>query len=269
MATSGLATVVTVAFNSARTIGRTIDSIAAQTYPMLEYIVVDGGSTDGSAELLRTLQEQYACFTHLVIEADGGQSDGLNKGFRLATGEILTWVNSDDMLAPLSLKRAAMALRETGADMVAGTCCRVAGAAATLNYKHFAALPTLQPKLFTLGAPLNWSESWEKGDWFFQPEVLFTREIWERGGGYLKPHLFWAMDWDLWLRFALAGARIVRIPDVIGASRVHTTQKTTGEELYLWQIVGILREYDELLSALDSATARLVKRDSQVLECGD
>ena len=109
----------------------------------------------------------------------------------------------------------------------------------------------MRPKSFTLGAPLKWSEFWEKGDWFFQPEVLFTREIWERAGGYLKPHLFWAMDWDLWLRFALAGARIVRIPDVIGASRMHATQKTTGEELYLWQIVGILREYDELLAALD------------------
>jgi hypothetical protein len=109
----------------------------------------------------------------------------------------------------------------------------------------------LQPESLMLHAPLNWCGSWEKGDWFFQPEVVFTREIWERAGGYLKPHLFWAMDWDLWLRFALAGARVVRIPDVMGASREHATQKTTGEELYLWQIVGILREYDELLAALE------------------
>jgi glycosyltransferase involved in cell wall biosynthesis len=62
---------------------------------------VDAGSTDGSAELLRDYQARHNCFSHLIIEPDQGQSDGLNKGFRLATGEILTWVNSDDMLAPI------------------------------------------------------------------------------------------------------------------------------------------------------------------------
>jgi GT2 family glycosyltransferase len=247
--------VVTVSYNQYEFLDQCLRSVLDQRYPNLEYIVVDAGSTDGSAELLRNYQARHNCFSHLIIEPDHGQSDGLNKGFRLATGDILTWVNSDDMLAPLSLKRAAMALRETGADMVAGSCRRIVGAKTTPLYKHFAALPTLQPQLFTLDAPLNWCESWEKGDWFFQPEVVFTREIWERAGGYLKPHLFWAMDWDLWLRFALAGARVVRIPDVMGASREHASQKTTGDELYLWQVVGILREYDELLRALDDAAS--------------
>jgi GT2 family glycosyltransferase len=244
--------VVTVSYNQREYLEQCLRSVMDQRYPNLEYIVIDGGSTDGSADLLRDYQARYSCFSHLVIERDNGQSDGLNKGFRLATGEILTWVNSDDMLAPLSLKRAAMALRETGADIVAGTCKRIEGVAATPLYNHFAALPSLRPGAFELDLPLNWCDSWERGDWFFQPEVLFTRDIWERAGGYLKPHLFWAMDWDLWLRFALAGARVIRVPDVMGASRVHTSQKTTSEELYLWQIVGILREYDELLAALAS-----------------
>jgi GT2 family glycosyltransferase len=244
--------VVTVSYNQREFLEGCLRSVLDQRYPNLEYIVVDAGSTDGSAELLREYQARRECFSHLIIEPDHGQSDGLNKGFRLATGDILTWVNSDDMLAPLSLKRAAMALRETGADIVTGTCRRISGAEGALCYKHFAALPTLEPEYFRLNAPMNWCNSWEKGDWFFQPEVIFTREIWERAGGYLKPHLFWAMDWDLWLRFALAGARIVRIPDAIGASREHEAQKTTTEELYLWQIVGILREFDELLAKLSS-----------------
>jgi GT2 family glycosyltransferase len=244
--------VVTVSYNQYEFLDQCLRSVLDQRYPNLEYIVVDAGSTDGSAELLRDYQARHNCFSHLIIEPDQGQSDGLNKGFRLATGEILTWVNSDDMLAPLSLKRAAMALRETGADIVTGTCRRISGAEGALCYKHFAALPTLELDYFRLNAPMNWCNSWEKGDWFFQPEVIFTREIWERAGGYLKPHLFWAMDWDLWLRFALAGARIVRIPDAIGASREHEAQKTTTEELYLWQIVGILREFDELLAKLSS-----------------
>jgi GT2 family glycosyltransferase len=248
--------VVTVSYNQHEFLEQCLRSVLDQRYPNLEYIVVDAGSTDGSAELLSDYQARCQCFSHLIIEPDKGQSDGLNKGFRLATGDILTWVNSDDMLAPLSLKRAAMALSETGADMVTGTCRRTSGVENILRYKHFAALPTLKVESFALNAPLNWCDSWERGDWFFQPEVLFTREIWERAGGYLKPHLYWAMDWDLWLRFALAGARVVRIPDVVGTSREHAAQKTTVEEAYLWQIVGILREFDELLALLGSEAGR-------------
>jgi hypothetical protein len=95
---------------------------------------------------------------------------------------------------------------------------------------------------------LNWCGAWERGDFFYQPEVLFTHDIWLRAGGYLKPYLHWAMDWDLWLRFALAGATAIRIPDVLGISREHATQKTTATEMYLWQIVNLLREYDQLLA---------------------
>ena len=101
---------------------------------------------------------------------------------------------------------------------------------------------------FGLAGPLDWRDCWEKGDYFFQPEVFFNRGIWERSGAYLKQHLYWAMDWDLWLRFAMAGARIVRIPDPLGVSRVHVAQKTTSQEMYLWQIKTILEEYDDVLA---------------------
>ena len=87
---------------------------------------------------------------------------------------------------------------------------------------------------------MDWHNGWEKGDYFFQPEVFFTRDIWERTGGYLKLHLYWAMDWDFWLRCAMAGATVMRIPDLLGFSRVHKSQKTTSDELYLWQIDSIL-----------------------------
>jgi len=240
--------IIIVNYNVKYFLEQCLRSVLDQHYPNLEYIVVDAGSTDGSVELLR--RYEY-CFAKLIVEPDKGQSDGLNKGFRFATGEILTWVNSDDMLAPLSLKRAAMAIRATGADLVAGTCKRVRGDGELL-YKHHAALPALRPEPLALHGPLNWSNGWEKGDYFFQPEVFFTRSIWERAGGYLKTHLFWAMDWELWLRCALAGASIVRIPDILGVSREHAAQKTTADEMYLWQIVGILGEYDDLLAALET-----------------
>ena len=244
--------VVTTSYNQRDYLEQCLLSVLDQRYPHLEYIVVDAGSTDGSVELLRWYQERYNCFAKLILEPDNGQSDGLNKGFGFATGEILTWVNSDDMLAPLSLKRAAMALCATGADLVTGTCRRIRGRKAQLRYKHHCALPALHAQRFYLEGPLNWCDAWEKADYFYQPEVFFTRSIWERAGGYLKSHLYWAMDWDLWLRCALAGAKIVRIPDILASSREHAAQKTTSGRMYLWQIVGILREFDHLLATLEA-----------------
>ena len=121
--------VVTVSFNQREYLEQCLLSVFGQRYPNLEYIVVDAGSTDGSIELLRRYEAQFA---HLIVEPDEGQSDGLNKGLRRATGDILTWVNSDDMLAPSALKRAAIAFAESGADLVAGTCARVEGIDAQL-----------------------------------------------------------------------------------------------------------------------------------------
>ncbi len=246
--------VVTISYNQRDYLQQCLDSVLNQRYPNLEYIVIDANSTDGSIDILRRYEAQ---FTHLVIEPDQGQSDGLNKGFSLATGDILTWVNSDDMLAPLALKRAALAFAKSGADLVAGTCSRVAGVDARLLYRHYSALPTERRVPFDLSGPLNWGDAWEKGDYFFQPEVFFTRDIWERAGGYLKPHLYWAMDWDLWLRCALAGATVMRTPDVLGVSREHEAQKTKSDEMYLWQVTNILREFDDLLARLehDAVTA--------------
>ncbi len=240
--------VVTVSYNQQQYLEQCLRSVLDQRYPNLEFIVIDAGSTDGSIDILR---RHAAEFTHLVIEPDAGQSDGLNKGFRRATGDILTWVNSDDMLAPSALKRAALAFAGSGADMVAGTCVRVAGVDAQLLHRSHPALPTGRRVPFDLAGPLDWCTGWEKGDYFFQPEVFFTRALWDRAGGYLKPHLYWAMDWDLWLRCALAGATIVRIPDVLGVSRAHEAQKTTSDEMYLWQIASTLREFDDLLALLE------------------
>lgn len=242
--------VVTVSFNQCQYLEQCLDSVLDQAYPNLEYIVVDGGSTDGSVDILERYRSRL---TRLVIEPDNGQSDGLNKGLGHATGEIVTWVNSDDMLAPLALRRAAQAFVRSGADIVAGTCSRVSGVAGDLLYRHHSVLPLDRTVPLELRDVINWSGAWEKGDYFFQPEVFFTRDIWLRAGGYLKPYLYWAMDWDLWLRCALAGARAVRIPDVLGISREHVEQKTRGDEMYLWQVLNLLREYDRLLAELEVA----------------
>jgi GT2 family glycosyltransferase len=232
--------VVTVSYNQGKFLETCLRSVIDQGYPNLEYIVIDACSTDESPGILRRYSDYMS---RLIIERDNGQSDGLSKGFSLATGSILTWVNSDDALGPNSLRRAALAFLEHDVDIVAGTCERIREANDALIRRHYAALPTSRPVELEVEGPLRWADSWEKGDYFFQPEVFFSRDIWERAGAGLKSHLYWAMDWDLWLRFAAAGARVIRIPDVLGVSRVQPEQKTTKEQLYLPQIAGILQEY--------------------------
>jgi hypothetical protein len=162
--------VITVSYNQREYLEQCLLSVFNQRYPNLEYIVVDAGSTDGSIEILR---HHEARFAHLIVEPDEGQSDGLNKGLCRATGDILTWINSDDMLAPWALKRAALAFAESGADLVAGTCARVEGVAAQLVSRHHSALPTGRRVGLDLSGPLDWQSGWERGDYFFQPEVLF------------------------------------------------------------------------------------------------
>jgi hypothetical protein len=111
--------IVTPSWNSGRFLEEAIRSVLNQGYPNLEYIVVDGGSTDNTVSILKRYSEQLAWW---VSEKDQGQSHAINKGMSRATGQIVTWLNADDMLAPGALHAAAFAFWKTQADMVAGTC---------------------------------------------------------------------------------------------------------------------------------------------------
>ena len=239
--------VITVSYNQGLFLRSCLDSVLGQNYPNLEYIVVDAVSTDESIEIL---QEYKSQLSQLIIEKDQGQSEGLNKGLDLATGDILTWINSDDMLAPGALRRSAMAMLDYEVDLIVGGCERITNHDDEITISHHSALPFCEKLTLGFCEQLNWTSSWEKGDYFFQPEVLFTRDIWLRSGGYLKQHLYWAMDWDLWVRMAMAGATVAHIPGMIGRSREHEAQKTTQEERYLYQLKNILLEYSDLLSQI-------------------
>jgi hypothetical protein len=238
-------TVVTPSFNQRKFLEDCISSVVGQNYPDLEYIVTDAGSTDGSIDLLRDAAPH---FSRLIIERDDGQSDGLAKGFALATGDILTWINSDDMLAPNSLKRAALAFLEFGCDMVAGTVDRIGERSDELLWRCYPALPTLRPVELDYTLVSSWSDGWRNQDYFYQPEVFFSRTVWQRAGAHLKRHLYWSMDWELWTRFAMTGAVIVRIPDLLGYSRLHKNQKTQND-LYLPQMAGIFNELRQVFAA--------------------
>ncbi len=232
---------VMVSFNQAAYLEEGIRSILDQGYPNLELIMIDGGSTDGSVEILERYRGK---FDVLVIEKDRGQSDGLNKGFDRATGEIVSWLNSDDLLLPGALFRVAQAFRRQKVDMVVGGCRQVAANGTDVVVSHHTHLPLGKAVPLPLHELLDFEGRWLMGCFFFQPEVFFTRDIWLRSGGALRLDLYYVLDYDLWVRMAAAGATIFHVPDYLAASRIHELQKTTfGETPFVPEAKRLLAEY--------------------------
>jgi len=114
---------------------------------------------------------------------------------------------------------------------VAGDCALRQGAEKTPFRIHRNALFFGRPDYLPLHRLLDIDGSWQKGDFFYQPEVFWTREIWGKSGSQVDPLLFYSMDYDLWVRMARAGAKIVHTPDVLALFRMHEKQKTSGEDL--------------------------------------
>lgn len=234
--------VVTVTLNQGVFLEETIRSVLMQGYPNLEYILVDGGSVDHTASILERYRHGFA---YCVSERDRGQSNALNKGFRRATGEILAWLNSDDRYMPWTLIRVAMAFDQYGPDMVAGGCALVRGFEKKPFHRHHNVMPLGEVASLPVDRLLDIDGSWQKGDFFFQPEVFWSREIWSESGGEVDESLYYSMDYDLWVRMALAGARIAHIPDVLALFRVHGEQKTHGDLPFLTELRQVSRKYLE------------------------
>ena len=125
--------VVTVNYNQCNFLRDCLDSVLGQNYPNLDFIVIDGGSTDGSREILESYRDRLS---HLVIEPDRGQSHALNKGFQLATGDVLTWLCSDDRLEPCALETVARVRSSQPCDIVVGGCRVIDGAGQTKLIHH-------------------------------------------------------------------------------------------------------------------------------------
>lgn len=234
-------TVVTPSFNQGRYIEETILSVRNQGYPNLEHIIMDGGSTDQTMAIVERYRDGFA---KVISEKDEGQSDAINKGMALATGDIVTWLNSDDMLAPGALAAAALGFHLSGADMVAGECHIYRDG--VLIQKHLTACEDGPLPLHDL---LDTDGKWLEGQFFYQPEVMFTKAIWEQAGGHVRTDLYHSMDYELWTRMAHAGARLHVIGRPIAHFRAHPEQKTAGS------VVGGFRV--ELPKARDAVVRRL------------
>lgn len=201
--------VVTPSHEQGRFLDQTIASVVDQRYPMLEYIVVDNCSTDETPGILARRRDVLA---HCCVEPDRGQANAINKGFARSTGEVMAWLNSDDLLLPGALAYVAgVFAQRPDVDVVYGHRLLIDEAGGEIGRW------VLPPHSNSL---LSWA------DYVPQETMFWRRRAWERAGGALDESFQFALDWDLLLRFRDAGARIVRLPRFLGAFRVHAQQKS-------------------------------------------
>jgi glycosyltransferase involved in cell wall biosynthesis len=206
--------IVTPSYNQARYLEETMLSVLDQGYPNLEYIVMDGGSTDGSVDIIRRHRERLA---YWVSERDGGQCDALNRGFARATGEILAWLNSDDTYEPGAINAVAESLqRDPGTRLVYGEGWYVDDAGVRIRPCKFVS------KEFRGNYLVN-------RDPILQQAAFWTQDLWEEVGP-LDESLHWVFDWDWFIR-AHQRTAFHYIPRFLANYRVHAQAKTRSKDI--------------------------------------
>lgn len=211
-------TVVTPSFNQERFLEATLRSILLQGYPNLEYFVMDGGSTDGSVEIIR----KYARWlTAWVSKPDGGQSAAILAGLRLGSGAFATWINSDDMLERSALVNQAVQVGFEPRTVYVGDCLYI-NERDEPQFVHRARVHSLED---LVRVRTVWRAPGRRGH-IVQPEVLFPRELALAVGG-VDPHNHRTMDYELWGRLFMAGVSFRYTHIRFGVFRVHGDQKTS------------------------------------------
>lgn len=243
--------IVTPSYNQGAYIEETIRSVLDQGYPGLEYLVLDGGSTDASPQVIRRYADRLA---YWVSEPDGGQYDAISRGLQRATGEIMGWLNSDDRHMPWTLAVVA---------------------------EIFAAFP--QVEWITSAYPVNWNargqavrcavragysrelffrggylpgRPWFARGYIQQESTFWRRSLWERAGGYIEAGLRYAGDYELWARF-FEHAELYTVTALLGGIRKHGDQKTAQHlGRYIGEAEDVLRRYRPRLPGRAESRAR-------------
>lgn len=223
-----LVSIITPSYNQARFIRYTIESILSQDYDNIEYIIIDGGSTDGTLEILKEYKDKLI----YISEKDNGQSDAINKGFRMAKGEIVAWLNSDDTYEPGCVSKAVK------------------------EFKHNKKLGLLygdgyitdennnKIKLFEYTQEFDLWKLVNFWDYIMQPATFF-RANYLKQVDYLDDNLHYCMDWDLWIKLAIV-SEVKYIKEILACSREYEETKTsTGGTVRLKEIISLLQKYSE------------------------
>jgi glycosyltransferase involved in cell wall biosynthesis len=226
-------TIITPSFNQAAFIERTLRSVLDQGYENLEYLVVDGGSDDGSADVIRRYEDRLAWW---VSEPDRGQTDALNKGLRRATGDIVAYINSDDYYLPGAFDTAVSALERSQALWAVGVC-RFVDADDTLNH-HW------RPELPRKGRP--W---WILAPWGVpQAATFWRREAFDRYG-FFRDDMHYVFDTEFGLRLALSG----ELPQLVDSE---LAVRVEHEEAKSWDLAPFRREQRRFVELHSPALTR-------------
>lgn len=211
-----LVSIITPSFNQGKFIDETIRSVLNQDYPNLEYIIIDGGSTDGSVEIIRRYADRLA---YWVSEPDRGQTDAINKGFAKAQGEVLAWLNSDDSYKPGAVRDAVQFLQNhPQVGMVYGDADLVDDSG-----KVIGKFPARQTDLQRL----------QRGDVHIPQQAAFFRaSLWQQVGP-LDPTFYFAMDYDLWVRLTRL-APLSYFPHPWANFRLHQAGKSVVSDDRCW-----------------------------------
>lgn len=242
--------IITPCFNAAATIEETIRSVLDQGGVDLEYIVCDGGSTDGTAEIIRRYESRLAWW---VSERDRGQVDALNRGFARATGDVLGFINGDDAFAPRALQKVcATFAAEPDVELVQGG----------IEWIDIAGSPigTHLGDIRNLEEALDIFRVWWSGRQWVQPEVFYRRGLKERVGAFDERYNL-AFDYDFWVRCFRAGAQVKRIPETLVRFRRHDGQKSVDASRANNEIRAILAENLASSPAIPRGLARQLARE--------
>ncbi|XOV91161.1 MAG: glycosyltransferase family 2 protein [Bacteroidota bacterium] len=202
--------IVTPSFNQASYLEQTILSVLDQNYANLEYIIIDGGSTDGSVDIIRKYEDQLVFW---ASEKDNGQTHAINKGFQKATGDIITWLNSDDYYEPGIFEKVAKSFNETKADFLVGAVNLVDEKGDLIEQKN-GYWPEKSERMY------------DRTIYLAQPASFFKRDLLDRVG-YLDESLNYTMDFDFWVRLRLAECEFKTIDEVLTNFRQHDQSKTS------------------------------------------
>jgi glycosyltransferase involved in cell wall biosynthesis len=210
--------IVTISYNQATFLEEAILSVLAQDYPEIEYIVVDAGSKDGSREIIKNYHDRI---DHVIFEPDKGPADGLNKGFKRATGEVFGYLNSDDRLRPNAVSRVVHAFQKSpDAIVISGHGCVIDAQGNILKrvFSH-----RFNVKAYAYGACI-----------LVQQATFFKRNaFWKVGGFNPSNRVSW--DGELWVDLALAGGKFYRMYDTLADFRLHENS-ITGSGMYQLEI---------------------------------
>src|SRR5215203_2054072 len=219
--------IITPSYNQVSFLEQTILSVLGQNYPNLEYIIMDGGSTDGSVEIIKKYENRLS---YWVSEKDGGQAPAINNGFSHATGDILGWLNSDYLFMPDTLFYVADVMQSGEQGIYFGNCIR---------YKE-------GNKLVTWGSDVKGDSqkfSLKNTDFIIQPSSFWSRDVWEKNGE-LNENLNYAFDWEWYLRAEANGILFFPVAKTLALYRIHDAHKTgTGGEKREDEISCIYRKY--------------------------